>query len=109
MLCASQKDGAFNVNVSQIKVDQNTAFANWEAFYTFNKTGRKIHNIIQAEFKFKDGKIISHKDTFDLYKWSIQAFGIKGLLLGWTTFFKKKLQLQTNHLLSNYERNLSQP
>lgn len=107
MLCASQKDSTFNVNVSQIKTDKNTASATWEAFYIFSKTGRKIHNTIQAEFKFKDGKIISHKDSFDLYKWSRQAFGIKGLLMGWTTFFKKKLQIQTQYLLSRYEGKLS--
>lgn len=106
MLCASQKGKEFKVNVSQIKSSNNEATATWEAFYVFSKTGRKIHNTIQAEFKFKDGKIISHKDSFDLYKWSRQALGLKGSLLGWTKFFKKKLQIQTNGLLSNYESKL---
>ncbi|MEB8329623.1 nuclear transport factor 2 family protein [Flavobacteriaceae bacterium KMM 6897] len=106
MLCASQKGKEFKVNVSNIESFENEATATWEAFYVFSKTGRNIHNTIQAKFKFRDGKIIFHKDTFDLYKWSIQAMGIKGLLLGWTTFFKKKLHLQTNKLLSSYESKL---
>lgn len=105
MLCATQKGKEFKVNVSRIERFENTVTATWEAFYVFSKTGRKIHNTIQAEFKFKDGKIIFHKDTFDLYKWSRQALGMKGFLLGWTAFFKKKLHLQTNKLLSNYENN----
>ncbi|MEJ1223387.1 nuclear transport factor 2 family protein [Sediminicola sp. 1XM1-17] len=108
MLCASQQGRTFKIQVSQIVHDNHTASAVWKAHYIFSKTGREIHNTIQAQFEFKDGKIISHKDTFDLYRWSRQALGIKGLLLGWTSFFARKLQNQTNKLLSRYENNRSQ-
>lgn len=106
MLCVSQKGKQFIVRVSQIESSADVTTATWEAFYVFTKTGRKIHNTVHAEFRFKEGKIISHKDTFDLYKWSRQAMGIKGYFLGWTTFFKKKLQIQTNKLLSKFEDKL---
>ncbi len=106
MLCASQKGKEFKVHVTHIESSAEVTTATWEAFYVFSKTGRKIHNIVHAEFRFKEGKIISHKDTFDLYKWSKQALGTKGLILGWTPFFKNKLQIQTNRLLSNFERKL---
>ncbi len=106
MLCASQKGKKFTVHVNHVKSSVEVTTATWEAFYVFSKTGRKIHNIVQAEFRFKEGKIISHKDTFDLYKWSKQAMGIKGFILGWTPFFKNKLQIQTNKLLSNFESKL---
>ncbi len=106
MLCASQKGKEFKVHVTHIESSAEVTTATWEAFYVFSKTGRKIHNIVHAEFRFKEGKIISHKDTFDLYKWSKQALGSKGLILGWTPFFKNKLQIQTNRLLSNFERKL---
>ncbi len=106
MLCASQKGKEFKVHVTHIESSAEVTTATWEAFYVFSKTGRKIHNIVHAEFRFKEGKIISHKDSFDLYKWSKQALGTKGLILGWTPFFKNKLQIQTNRLLSNFERKL---
>ncbi|MET6990216.1 nuclear transport factor 2 family protein [Sediminicola arcticus] len=106
MLCASQKGKEFKVKVSKIEISDEITTATWEAFYVFSKTGREIHNTIKAEFRFKDGKIISHKDSFDLYQWSIQALGFKGYVFGWTTFFKKKLQKQTNKLLSNYASKL---
>ncbi len=106
MLCASQKGKEFKVHVTHLESSAEVTTATWEAFYVFSKTGRKIHNIVHAEFRFKEGKIISHKDTFDLYKWSKQALGTKGLILGWTPFFKNKLQIQTNRLLSNFERKL---
>ncbi len=66
--------------------------ATWIATYTFSKSGRKVINNIMADFVIKDGKIISHTDSFDFYKWARQAFGTMGLILGWTSFFKNKVR-----------------
>ena len=104
MLCDSQKGKDFKMKASNIEYSDSKGAAHWEAWYIFRKTGRKIHNVINAEFEFKDGKIIKHVDQFDLHKWAKQALGFQGLLLGWTIFFKKKLNAQTNKLLSGYEK-----
>ncbi len=107
MLCASQKGKEdFKIEFSGIEANDQTGKAHWEAHYTFSKTGRKVHNIIDASFEFKDGKIIKHTDHFNLHRWSGQALGLKGSLLGWTAFFKKKLNQQSNRLLSKYEEKL---
>ncbi len=105
MLCESQKGKDFIVEASDITENS----AHWEAFYTFSKTGRKVHNKIDATFEFKDGLIIKHTDNFNLHNWAKQAFGLKGWLLGKTSFFKEKLQSQTNSLLNKYmaEKKLS--
>ncbi len=102
MLCESQKGKNFKVVSSKINANEANGSAHWEAFYNFSKTGRKVHNKIDAEFEFKDGLIIKHTDTFNLHKWASQAMGIKGLLLGGMGFFKTKLQKQTNYLLDKY-------
>jgi len=107
MLCESQKGKNFIVETSKIEFINNKGYAHWEAHYTFSKTGRQVHNSIEATFEFKDGKIINHTDQFNLHKWSKQALGFKGWLLGGTNFFKKKLNTQTNQLLSSYEKNKS--
>ena len=104
MLCATQKGKDFYVAPSNISFENKIGKAHWEAKYKFGKTGRKVHNKIDAEFEFKDGKIIKHKDSFNLYKWSQQALGFNGYLLGWTPFFKNKLQTKTNNLLSSFEQ-----
>ncbi|OUS00024.1 limonene-1,2-epoxide hydrolase [Flavobacteriales bacterium 33_180_T64] len=106
MLCESQKGKDFKTTYSEVNTNEFVGSAKWEAFYTFSKTGRKVHNKIQAHFEFKDGKIIKHTDTFNLHAWSKQAIGFKGLLLGGTGFFKKKLNQQTNYLLSKFESKL---
>ena len=82
--------------------DVTSSSAHWEAFYVFTRTGRNVHNKIDASFEFKDRKIIRHHDHFDLWAWSRQALGLSGLLLGYTSFFRNKLQAQTRKLLSDY-------
>lgn len=105
MLCQSQQKGEteFRVEVSEIAFDGETGSARWDAYYTFSQTGRKVHNIIHASFKFQDGKIIDHRDQFDSWRWARQALGFKGLLVGWAPFFKKGLQKQTGRLLAKFE------
>jgi len=107
MLCESQKGKDFKIIYSNIEADNLKGKAHWEAFYTFSKTGRKVHNVIDAQFEFKEGKIIKHTDTFNLYKWSKQAFGLTGFFLGWTRFFKNKLNAQTNSLLTKFVASLN--
>jgi len=97
VLCKNGKD--LRVEYSDITTHDNCGTVHWEAFYTFSTTGRKIHNKIEAEFHFLDGKIIRHQDSFNLRKWAGMAFGLKGWLLGGTPFFRKKLQERTRKML----------
>lgn len=94
--------GNLEIIFNVIETTDNTAIVKWEARYAFSKTGRKIHNKITAHLTVEEGKIIKHIDKFNLWKWSQQAFGFKGFLIGWTPFFKAKLQHQTRDLLNKY-------
>ena len=69
--------------------------AHWEAVYRFSATGRMVHNIIDAQFEFDSaGLIVRHQDTFDFWRWSRQALGTPGVLLGWTPFLRGKVRAQ---------------
>lgn len=89
MLLLSGKD--LRIEFSEVKAEGNTGSAHWEAWYTFSKTGRKVHNIIEAHFEFKDGLIYRHRDHFDFWRWSRQSLGLIGFLLGWSNFLKNKV------------------
>ena len=80
MLCDAGKD--LRVEARDIAADDRMGTANWQAWYTFSATGRPVHNDIQATFTFVDGAIASHRDVFDLWRWSRMALGKKGALLG---------------------------
>lgn len=77
--------------------------ADWIAEYEFGKSKRHVVNQIHAEFEFQDGKIIKHTDHFDFWKWSRQAFGLSGLLLGWTPWLQKKVRTQVLARLKAFE------
>jgi ketosteroid isomerase-like protein len=62
----------------------STGTANWVAHYTFAQTGRPVVNDINATFRFApDGRFAEHVDKFSFHKWSKQALGTPGTLLGW--------------------------
>lgn len=94
--------GSLKIVFSDVRASGSTGSAHWEAFYPFSKTGRNVHNVIDATFEFKDGKIIRHRDHFDLYRWSRQAFGLSGTLLGFTPFFKNKVRKIAQDTLKTY-------
>jgi ketosteroid isomerase-like protein len=81
MLAGRSKDLTLVFN--NVHANDKTGTAHWEATYTFSSTGRKVLNIIDAFFEFKDGKISRHTDSFDLWKWASQALGPRGQFLGW--------------------------
>jgi len=97
--------GSLRIEFYTIETIGDKGSTTWAATYNFSKTNRKVVNIIQASFEFKDGLIYRHTDTFDLWKWSRQALGWKGLLLGWTKLMQKKIQSQAKVSLENYKKN----
>lgn len=53
---------------------------------------RKVHNVIDARFEFRDGLIIRHVDTFNFHRWASRALGTPGKLFGGTGFLRRKVQ-----------------
>ncbi|MDR7212044.1 nuclear transport factor 2 family protein [Flavobacterium piscis] len=96
--------GNIKIEFSDIKADDFTGSALWTATYYFSKTNRKVVNKISSQFIFQDGLIIKHTDSFDVWKWSKQAFGFTGYLLGWTGFFQKKINEQALLSLEKFQR-----
>lgn len=93
---------------TNIQADDKKGSADWEATYVFSQTGRNVINRIHAEFEFKDGKIFKHKDTFNMWKWSKQALGLPGLLLGWSPIIKNKVNKTANEKLKKFSGTLDQ-
>ena len=101
MLCERGKD--LKVEFSNVRADDSAGGAHWDAWYTFATTGRPVLNRIDAEFAFKDGKIVRHTDRFDFHKWAGRALGTPGKLLGWTPFLKNKVRGMAAKGLAEFE------
>lgn len=102
MLCSRAKD--FSLRFDGIEADDHSGKAHWVATYVFSQTGRLIVNDIQASFVFKDGKIVQHRDQFDLWTWSRQALGAKGLLLGWSGIVQNEIRQQAAYGLKKFSQ-----
>lgn len=100
MLLTRSKD--LTLTYSNIETTEKSGSAKWEAVYTFSKTGKKIINSIQAEFEFKEGKIIKHTDSFNLNKWFLNAFGWKGYLFIAIPFFQFKFKKKVRQTLESF-------
>lgn len=76
------------------EASDGTLRTHWQAWYTFSTTGRPVHNRIDATLTLQDGLIVRHVDDFDFWRWSRQALGAPGLLLGWTPLLRRRVQRQ---------------
>ena len=91
MLC--KQAGNFSLTYANIEIlDDEYATCVWTATYEFSKTRRKVINRIKAHLRIQNEKIVEHTDQFDLWRWSRQALGVSGWLLGWSGLMKNKIR-----------------
>jgi ketosteroid isomerase-like protein len=100
MLTSRSED--LKVELPSHSADGDAGQANWVATYTFAATGRQVVNDINATFRFENGLIAEHEDSFSFWRWSRQALGAPGLLLGWTPLLQRKVQRQAGAQLEGF-------
>jgi len=101
MLCARGKD--LRIDLGAFDADDRRGTARWDAHYLFSATGRRVWNQVSASFEFRDGLIVRHTDVFSFWRWSRQALGPAGLLLGWTGFLQRKVQANAAKGLAEFK------
>ncbi len=84
--------GDVKITLVEHHADEEHGSAHWLADYVFTQTGRKVHNDVRAEFRFRDGLIAEHRDSFSFHRWASQALGTSGLLLGWTPIVRNPVR-----------------
>lgn len=109
MLCSSTKANpqareAWRLSYRDVQADASTGQAHWDAHYLFSATGRSVDNAIDARFQFTpDGLIARHRDSFDFWKWSRQALGAPGWLLGWSPMLRTKVRAKAAANLARFK------
>lgn len=101
MLCEAGKD--LQVEFDGIEADDQTGRASWVARYTFAASGRPVVNSVHATFRFEDGLILEHHDAFDFRPWARQALGTPGLLLGWSGWMQRRVQIRAGRRLRAFQ------
>jgi ketosteroid isomerase-like protein len=102
MLTSRARD--LTVTLGELEADAGAGRARWEATYLFSATGRRVHNAVEGRFRFAGGRIAEHVDDFDFWRWSRQALGPAGLLLGWSPLLRRRVQAQARAGLEAFLR-----
>ena len=71
-----------SVELAEHSADGEAGTAHLIARYTFTRTGRPVVNDVRARFRFREGRILEHRDSFPFWGWARQALGPAGLVLG---------------------------
>ena len=100
MLTSRAKD--LTVDLVSRDADETSGTAHWVAHYQFAQTGRPVVNDVHSRFRFVDGLIAEQVDEFDFHRWSRQALGLPGLLLGWTPMLRRSVQGKARAGLDKY-------
>lgn len=106
MLCRSVKaDGADVWQLSHtVESESDTAaIARWTVRYRFSMTGRLVENRIESRFVLADGLIRRQDDSFDFWRWSRQALGPAGWLMGWSGALQDKVRAKAADRLGRFK------
>lgn len=100
MLLSRAQDLA--VTLDEARADAEGGSARWTARYTFTRTGRLVVNRVRGMFAFRDGLIVRHYDSFPFWRWSVQALGPAGLILGWLPPLRWKVRKDAARALASF-------
>ncbi|MBS1662390.1 MAG: nuclear transport factor 2 family protein [Bacteroidetes bacterium] len=100
MLLGRAKD--VKLDFSNVSGADGYGSCNWIAEYRFPATGRKVINRATARFSIQDGKIVEHQDEFSLWKWSAQALGLPGQLIGWSSLLQGSIRKKARANLEKF-------
>lgn len=105
MLCEAGKANRpdWQLQWRDVQAEGGGGHAHWDARYRFSATGRLVDNSVDSHFTFDDqGRILQQRDSFDFWRWSRQALGTPGLLLGWTPVLRTKVRATAAQNLQKY-------
>ena len=82
-----------DIQIMDIKeYDDEYAMAHWNCTFYYTITQKKVTLSIKSFFKIENNLIIEQSDAYRLSKFISKAYGIKGLLLGWTKFMQHRVK-----------------
>lgn len=91
------------VTFGDLQADDTVGSGRWDARYVFSQSGRDVHNIISSQFRFADGHITEHHDTFSVYRWASMALGPVGRVAGWSPPLRSKLHKESIRLIDRFQ------
>lgn len=87
----------------RIRGTRHRCKVDWRLSHRDPATGRLIHQRMESRFLLtRDGRIDFHENRFSLWRWSRQARGLSGWLLGWTPIMRQRVRHDAAQRLDRY-------
>jgi len=106
MVCQTIRNGGqavWRLETSDVEAaDGERGSARWEARYRSGAAGRMVHNVVNARFTFESGLIATHSESYDFWRWSRQALGSTGLVMGWSPMLRNQVRRQAQGKLERF-------
>ncbi len=104
MRCERLKQFSFSFNGIE-ELDAEYATCHWSTSFFHRPAGKVVTQHGKSYMRIIDEKIVEHSDGYKLSDWLNAAYGLKGRLLGWTGFMKRKEQNFYRNMLNNFNKN----
>ena len=101
-MLTSRPGSDLRIELPHYEADDTSGTAHWIVRYTFARTGNQVVNDIHSRFRLHDGLVIEQVDRFSFWQWSRQAFGLVGLLVGWTPFLRTAVRRKAKADLASF-------
>ncbi|MEO7244324.1 MAG: nuclear transport factor 2 family protein [Rubrivivax sp.] len=105
MLCEATRETGrddWRLTHDGVRADDRSGHAHWQAHYRFSATGRLVHNVVDSTFTFAEGRIADQVDRFGFWRWSRQALGLPGWLLGATPLLRRQVRARAAANLARF-------
>ena len=99
----TERGDELEVELREHQATSDSGSAHWIARYPFGNAKRPVVNDIRARYRFRDGLIAEHDDTFDLRRWAAQAMGTPGKVLGFTPLLSPLVRRTARGQLAKFE------
>lgn len=94
----------FRVACTALEASGGTARARWEAWYSFGRRRRPVHNVVASRFTLAGGRIVRQEDSFDLPRWLGMALGPLGKAFGRTRLLQERVRRGARQNLERFQR-----
>lgn len=92
MMCTLDND--LSVTYKILEESGELVHTEWTISYILEVTGKRVKLNEKGFFRIIDGKIVEHRDEYDLWSWSSQGLGFIGKYLGWSGWFQNRVRKQ---------------
>jgi hypothetical protein len=92
MLLTRSREFTLSYNIKDSSADRAQVI--WIAEYIFTGTGRPVSNRVVTDMRFAANRIVQQQDHFSFWRWSRQALGLQGTLLGWSPLLQSRVRAQ---------------